>query len=462
MYAFSPTTMNRGVEYARRIADTLHSIAGSVRIVDLPGGWKDVSEWLEQGNIGETLAALADEAPEWSPYTSTDDRVAETLSPLGELDAGDDIDVLPPRGWLLGNVFCRKFLSSVLGDGGVGKTALRYAQYISLAINRSLTGEHVFRRSRVLIISLEDDLDELRRRIRAARIHHAVSQEELKGWLFYAAPGGAAGKLMTADKAGRAVKGELANHIRQTIIKRNIDLVAIDPFVKNDSVEENQNSIIDDVAQVLTDLAAEHDIAIDAPHHVSKGAPEPGNANRGRGASSMVDAARLVTTLTPMSSQEAKLFNIAEDCRSDYVRLDNGKVNIIRRGGNPKWFRLFGVRLGNGTELYPNGDEVQTVEPWKPPEIWAGLSGALLNQMLDKIAEGLPDGSRYSHAPNAKERGAWQVIIDIAPATTEQQAREIIRQWIKNGVLVSENYKNPVTHKDAKGLGVDHTKRPTA
>jgi hypothetical protein len=28
-------------------------------------------------------------------------------------DAGDDDYIIPPRSWLLGNIFCRKFLSSL-------------------------------------------------------------------------------------------------------------------------------------------------------------------------------------------------------------------------------------------------------------------------------------------------------------------------------------------------------------
>ena len=60
---------------------------------------------------------------------------------------------ISPRGWLLANIFCREFASSLLGDGGVGKTAVRVAQLMSLACGRPLTGEHVFARSRVLIVS---------------------------------------------------------------------------------------------------------------------------------------------------------------------------------------------------------------------------------------------------------------------------------------------------------------------
>src|SRR5262245_56849155 len=89
---------------------------------------------------------------------------APKASGFGVIDAGEDIelDKPTPREWLYGNIFARKFMSSVLGEGAVGKTALRYAQYLSLVIGRSLTGDHVFLRCRVMIISLEDDINELR------------------------------------------------------------------------------------------------------------------------------------------------------------------------------------------------------------------------------------------------------------------------------------------------------------
>ena len=51
---------------------------------------------------------------------------------------------------------------------------MRYAQYLSLVTGKPLTGEHVFQPCRVLVVSLEDDADELRRRILAARWHHGI------------------------------------------------------------------------------------------------------------------------------------------------------------------------------------------------------------------------------------------------------------------------------------------------
>ena len=90
----------------------------------------------------------------------------------------------------LGNTFCRGFISGLLSQGAAGKTAVRITQALALATGRPLTGEHVFQRARVLIVCLEDTLDELRRRVRAARLHHGVTTEEVRDWLFYWAPAG--------------------------------------------------------------------------------------------------------------------------------------------------------------------------------------------------------------------------------------------------------------------------------
>jgi RecA-family ATPase len=294
----------------------------------------------------------------------------ELADKLGEWDAGDDTELPPPRGWLLGNVFARNFISALFAEGGTGKTALRYAQLLSLATGNSLTGEHVFQRCRVLIVSLEDDANELRRRILAAMLHHRIDRGAVRGWLFLAAPGAAAGKLMTLDGKGRTQRGALADALETVVVDRRIDIISLDPFVKAHSVDENSNSAIDDVAQVLSDLAAKHDIAVDIPHHTRKGGADPGNAERGRGASATKDAGRLIYTLTVMTPEEAQAFGVTEEERRLYIRMDSAKVNIAPPMRQAKWFRLIGVSLGNTTERYPHGDTVQTVEPWVPPDTW--------------------------------------------------------------------------------------------
>jgi hypothetical protein len=378
---------------------------------------------------------------------------------LGEWNAAEDVKPPPPRGWLLGNTFCRTFLSSLIGAGGVGKTALRYAQAMSLATGRKLTGEHIFQRCRVLIVSLEDDADELRRRIRAVRLHYDIPPSELDGWLFLAAPGAKAGKLMATDNKGHRIFGTLGPNLEVTITKRSIDLVMLDLFIKAHACEENNNNAIDGVLQLLTDLASKHNIAVDAPHHVAKGQMEPGDASRGRGASSLKDGARLIYTCLPMSREEALQFGLAEADHNDYVRIDSGKVNITKASRTAQWFHLASVQLDNATKLYPAGDQVQTVEPWEPPKVWADVSNDDLDLMLMEIDRGLDDGNLYSDASRATTRAAWKVVQNIAPVKTEAQCREMIRTWVKNGMLVDTTYTNPKNRNEERGLKVTRDKR---
>ena len=435
----------RAIEALFLTSDTPRDERWKARFDDVGRCVRDV--WAKHGNKN-AAAKEPDAAPNGAAFG------------LASIDAGEDDWNVPPREWLLGNMFCREFVSSLIGDGGTGKTALRYAQYLSLAIGRSLTGEHVFRRCRVLIVSMEDNINELRRRIRATCMHHGIDQKELTGWLFYIALGSDAGKIMTVA-IGRHVRGPLANKLEEEIKYRNIDLAALDPFVKTHAVEENSNGAIDSVMQILSDIAVKHSIAVDTPHHMSKGLPDPGNANRGRGASAMKDAARLVYTLSPMTKEEAAAMGVDDATSISLIRIDSAKVNIAPPMIEAKWFLLVGIRLGNCTGMYPNGDEVQTVEQWAPANPFDSVWTADINRILDEIEAAAASGERFSSHHNARSRAAWRVVVKHVPAKGEAQAKEIIKAWLKSGLLVEEEYRDEIRRQTAHGLIVDNAKRPS-
>ena len=377
---------------------------------------------------------------------------------LNEWDAGDCVEMPPPREWLLGNQFCRRFLSGLLAPGATGKTALRTLQYLALATGRPLTGQHVFKRCRVLLLSLEDDDTELQRRLAAARLHHGIESPDLKGWFFCATPKG----IKLADiKDGARIAGPLETMLRKTIKDRGIDLLGLDPFVKLHALEENDNGAMDFVCGLLVKLAIEFNIAVDVPHHTKKGQQTAGDADAGRGASSARDAGRLMYTLTRMTDQEGETFGIPTEKRKLYVRLDSSKVNIAPPSGEATWFKLVGVRLDNGTAEYPAGDEVQTVVPWHPPKTWDGVTSAQANAALDDIEAGMQNGQRYSDAGPAKSRAAWPIVQRHCPTRTEAQCRQIVNTWVETGVLFNEDYDDPVDRKPRKGLRVRHGKRPS-
>lgn len=409
-----------------------------------------------EGSTGSTGTATNDKAD--ADATSTPPP-KKTAAELGIWNAGARRLTPPPRGWLLGNQFCRGFLSGLDASGGTGKTALRTLQMLSLATMRELTGEHVFKRSRVLAVSFEDGKEEQERRLLAAQLHHNIEPEDIEGWLYCWTPKGI--KLAELGKQGGPVRGKLEKMLRDVIAELQIDLVSLDPFIKLHSLGENDNNAMDFVTDLLVQISIDCQVAVDAPHHTKKGQQTAGDADAGRGAGAKRDAGRLGYTLTKMAEDEAKTFGIPiEQCRL-YVRLDSGKVNIAPPSGKAIWFKLIGVQLDNGNDIYPAGDNVQTVERWNPPETWGGLSTVQLNAALTDIAAGLENGQRYTEGNKTTARSAWPIVQRHCPDRTEAQCREIIKTWVKNGVLISDNYDDPETRKAVKGLFVCDAKRPT-
>src|SRR5262249_16180657 len=154
--------------------------------------------------------------------------------------------------------------------------------------------------------------------------------------------------------------------------------------------------------------------------------------------------------------------------RAAYVRLDPAKLNIAPRAAKATWFRLVGVPIGNGTTEYPHGDTVQVIEPWSPPDVWAGTTPQSLKAILDDIARGLtdddgkPTGQGYSNGNKASDdRAVWRVVQRHHPDKPEGQCREIVNTWLSTGLLYLEDYEDPVQRKPRKGLSVNNRKRPS-
>jgi hypothetical protein len=381
---------------------------------------------------------------------------------LDEWDAGERLcgPKPRPRPWLTAKQFCRGYLSSLVARGGTGKTTVRLTQAIELAIGRSLLGWPILRRCRVLVLCLEDDEEELHRRLLAICLHHNVDPAELKDWLFCRALQGV--KLAELEGRGlkaRKVAGVLYTMLEDAIAERHYELVILDPFVKLHALAENDNSDMEFVCNLLLTLARKFNVALDSPAHTHKGATAPGDSNARRGGSAQRDADRIDFTLTAMSQDEAKRFGIPPDDRDDYVRLDSAKVNMIR-AVKAQWFHLVSVRLGNADETYKDGDEVQAVERWEPTPVWADTDGkpfssVALDAILEDIDAGMPDGRRYSDHPKAKERAAWLVVQRHCPNKPEAQCQEMIKQWVKTDVLVSKEYRSGKRRQPEMGLHWD-------
>ena len=146
---------------------------------------------------------------------------------------------------------------------------------------------------------------------------------------------------------------QAVNFIREN----NIVLLLTDPFVRTHECEENDNMQMDKVAWCYARIATKAGCAIGAVHHTSKqGSREnPGEMNAARGASALVNAARIAHTINTMTDAEAKKFAVSQERRRWYFRFDNAKANMQPPAERADWFERKSIIL-------PNSDSVGTIE----------------------------------------------------------------------------------------------------
>jgi AAA domain-containing protein len=375
-------------------------------------------------------------------------------------------DPIPPRPWLLGSTFCRQVLSGLTGPGGVGKSALRLLQLITLALGLGhLVGERVYRRAKVLLVSFEDGEAEVRRRLRAACLHHDIVEADLNNWFYYWCPFPPL-HFLDLNRDRDVVAGELGDKLKRIVKALDIGVVCVDPFVRSHGVQENSNGDIDQVASAFLQIGHECGCAVDYVHHHRKGSAAAGDVDIVRGASALVDASRLVKTVTKMTKEEAKELGVDESERRSLIRLDDAKLNFAPPAAQTTWFRLVGVGIGNATDDYPAGDCVQTVELWSPVDVWKTVTAGVANRILDELEEvrepdepgqSVPRGRRYSRHSNAK-RPAWVVVQTHCGGFMRRQCQQVIETWVRNGVLLEGSYYDTEYCKRRNGLTV--AKRP--
>jgi hypothetical protein len=80
---------------------------------------------------------------------------------------------------------------------------------------------------------------------------------------------------------------------------------------------------------------------------------------------------------------------------------------------------------------------------------------------LAEIEAGFCDGRRYSDATNAGARAAWRVVQRHFPDKSEEDCRNLVRAWVRRGLLFCEPYDDPVQRKRCVGLRVASSKRPS-
>jgi AAA domain len=356
-----PDNDEPGRRHAQLVARNLHGVAESVRVVALPnlrskGG--DVSDWIEDGGDPAELIDLCNTAPVWAPSDEPDEPQQECQSAIAAT-AFQWLDeaAIPPREFLYGQHLIRKFLSTTVAPGGLGKTILEITEALAMASGKPLLGVQPAGRLRVWLWNGEDPLEEMQRRVMAVAKHFGLTREDLEEYLFL--DSGRIMPIVLAEQTrnGAVIATPVVDAVIKTIVENGIDVLSIDPFVSSHRVTENDNNAMERVAKTWGQIADITNSAVRLSHHTRKMNGGETTVEDGRGASALLSAARSARVLNNMTAEEAKKAGV-EDKRG-YFRVDNGKSNLAPPEAT-SWFKFVNVPLANG-------DNVGVVERWEWP-----------------------------------------------------------------------------------------------
>jgi hypothetical protein len=174
------------------------------------------------------------------------------------------------------------------------------------------------------------------------------------------------------------------------------------------------------------------------------------------GATALRATFRSSRILQRMTEDEAEGLNLQDPQR--YIRIASSKQNYAPQPDQATWFKLIGIKLGNATEDYPDGDDIGVAVPWTPPSVWKNQTTADLNTVLDSIRDGPSPGMLYSKGKS--DRWAGSVIMDQL-ALSEKQAKQMMVAWLKSGLLFEDTFTHPQWRRDVSGVRVNEGKRPT-
>lgn len=345
---------------------------------------------------------------------------------------------LPPREWVYGFHYVRQFVSTTVAPGGVGKSSLSIVEALAIATGRPLLGIKPNERTKVWLWNGEDPLEELQRRVGAAMIQYDVDPEEVEGWLFLDSGRTSEIVIATQTKGGAELAVPVIDALEQTIRENGIGVVILDPFVSVHRVSENDNGQIDMVAKAIARIADRTHCAFDLIHHVRKTNGSEVTVEDGRGAVALLSAARAARAINQMTQDEADKWGVEN--RRLHFRYFDGKANLAPPSESSTWFKLESVDLQNETESRPS-DRIGVVTRWEPPKPFDDVTPDHMLEIRRRVADG-----QWRFDPQSSDwvgKCAADVLgLDLSDKAAKSKVKTIVKTWIDNGVLKTEERKD--------------------
>ncbi len=403
------------------------------------------------GTTYRTIFAMAQPEPgavALAAATPQDDGISAT--PF----AWRDPSSIPPRRWLYGQHYIRKFLTATVAPGGVGKSSLILVELVSIVLGVDLLNDREplpGGPKRVWLYALEDPRDEIERRLAALLVHYGIKPAEVEGRLFI--DSGRERPLVVAieDRGTFVAVPKARDALVREIRAKAIDVLCLDPYVSTHRVAENDNTKQDAVAQIWKQIADECDVSIEMVHHVRKGngsGAEIG-ADDMRGAAAVRDACRSVRIVANMTEDEARGFSIEPERRRFYLYVKDAKANLAPPVDRRQWLHLASIDLCNGDGVYPS-DRIGVIEAWQAPDALDAVTAQDLIAVCMAL-RGMDDTARLLRAACNAGNAGWfghlvgeRLGLNANDAHGKQQIKRVLAAWKKAKVLKEDTVTDKV------------------
>lgn len=254
---------------------------------------------------------------------------------------------LPKRPWVMKGLLCRRVVTVLSAQGGSGKTGLTAALAAHVATGQDYAGFQAVDRCKVLLMSLEEDMTDLDQRMYAACDVFGMDPAVVAASVAMVPRTDGGWKIATGRNP--IIQNEEIDALATFCRNAGIGVILVDPFRKIHQSDENDTTSMDMIVDAFTRLAVRANAAILVCHHVGKRSDKAsiaGDAGAARGASSIIDAARLAFTLVNATDKDVELGVPRNELKS-YVRLDMSKANLVKMSDEPVWFVKYEVTLPN-------------------------------------------------------------------------------------------------------------------
>lgn len=266
------------------------------------------------------------------------------------------------RRWVAEDFLMHGEITMLYAPGGVGKSLFTLQVAIFLALGWDIWGfKNIYKGTPKLsiIYNAEDDLDEMWRRLHAACRELKVDPLLVKDYIIMVSGKDVGMRAVTIQDRKPMVNHEDIAALRKAACEHeDCVMIGLDPLVKVHSVHENDNVEMTYVMGILSSIAEEADVALLVAHHTAKPPAAAsdtyvGNADSGRGASAIANAARVVFTLHPPTNGDKQDLGLTADQERRLIRIDQAKSNYTL---TPTGEALFW--LERKTVLRFNGEKV--------------------------------------------------------------------------------------------------------